>query len=123
MPKSLPWPVFALAALAAAATTATLHYRRVHAGAAASKTADNASAPFVQAVTRGNGFFEKGDADQAIAQYTEALKFSPANTDALLNLANACLLAVTGVISVYPFSPKWTPGSLELTALDRKSVV
>jgi len=93
MPKSLPWPVFALAALAAAATTATLHYRHTHEGMVASHGANDASAAFVQAVTRGNGFFEKGDADQAIAQYTEALKLSPANTDALLNLANAYLLA------------------------------
>jgi len=92
MPKRL-WPAFVLAAIVAAATTVIVHRERVtHPGATTTEVGQTSSA-FVQAVTRGNGFFEKGDADQAITQYTEALTLSPANTDALLNLANAYLLA------------------------------
>lgn len=93
MPKRQLWPALALAALAAAATTVIVHRElRVHPSATGTETSRTSSA-FVQAVTRGNGFLEKGDADQAIAQYTEALRLSPANTDALLNLANAYLIA------------------------------
>ena len=103
MPKRPFRSVLVLAPVAVAAVIGVTLQRRHHAASAStesaasnasiSPTASSTSAVFVQAVTRGNGFFEKGDADQAIAHYTEALRFSPANTDALLNLANALLLA------------------------------
>ncbi|MEY4918556.1 MAG: hypothetical protein RL616_2469, partial [Verrucomicrobiota bacterium] len=58
------------------------------------KPADQkATDSFTQLMTRGNGFFEKGDATNAIATYLEAVKLAPENLDARLNLANACLLA------------------------------
>ncbi len=58
------------------------------------KPADHKAADgFMQLMTRGNGFFEKGDATNAIATYLEAVKLAPENLDAHLNLANACLLA------------------------------
>ena len=49
--------------------------------------------PFTQLMTRGNGFFEKGDVTNAIATYLEAVKLAPESLDARLNLANAYLLA------------------------------
>jgi Flp pilus assembly protein TadD len=48
---------------------------------------------FTRLMTRGNGFFEKGDATNAIATYSEAVRLAPENLDARLNLANAYLLA------------------------------
>ncbi len=56
---------------------------------AGQKVADS----FTQLMTRGNGFFEKGDATNAIATYLEAVKLAPESLDAHLNLVNACLLA------------------------------
>jgi tetratricopeptide (TPR) repeat protein len=53
------------------------------------KSADS----FNQLMTRGNGFFEKGDATNAIAVYKTAVTAAPENLDARLNLANAYLLA------------------------------
>ena len=46
-----------------------------------------------QLMTRGNGFFEKGDATNAIGTYLQAIRVSPESLDARLNLANAYLLA------------------------------
>ena len=48
---------------------------------------------FTQLMTRGNGFFEKGDATNAIKTYLEAITVTPGSLDARLNLANAYLLA------------------------------
>src|SRR5438045_2860638 len=48
---------------------------------------------FTQLMTRGNGFFEKGDTTNAIATYLKAVTLSPESFDARLNLANAYLLA------------------------------
>jgi Flp pilus assembly protein TadD len=44
-------------------------------------------------MSKGNGYLEKGDATNAIAVYSELVKFAPENLDARLNLANAFLLA------------------------------
>ena len=53
------------------------------------KPADQKAADqFTQLMTRGNGFFEKGDATNAIAAYQEAVKLAPERLDARLNLAN-----------------------------------
>src|SRR5688572_15188799 len=49
--------------------------------------------PFTQLMTRGNGFYEKGDVTNAIATYLEATTMAPESLDARLNLANAYLLA------------------------------
>ncbi len=51
---------------------------------------------FTRLMTRGNGYLEKGDATNAIAVYQQVVKMAPANLDARLNLANACLLAGDG---------------------------
>lgn len=48
---------------------------------------------FTQLMTRGNGFFEKGELTNAITTYLEAVKLAPESLDARLNLANAYLLA------------------------------
>ena len=48
---------------------------------------------FTQLMTRGNGFFEKGDVTNAINTYLEATTRAPESLDARLNLANAYLLA------------------------------
>src|SRR6266446_4237312 len=48
---------------------------------------------FTQLMTRGNGFFEKGDVTNAIAIYLKATTVAPESLDARLNLANAYLLA------------------------------
>jgi tetratricopeptide (TPR) repeat protein len=48
---------------------------------------------FTQLMTRGNGFFDKGDVTNAIAAYLNAITLSPESLDARLNLANAYLLA------------------------------
>ncbi len=48
---------------------------------------------FTQLMTRGNGFFEKGDVTNAVAAYLEATTLAPESLDARLNLANAYLLA------------------------------
>ena len=48
---------------------------------------------FTRLMSRGNGYLEKGDATNAIAAYLQVVKLAPANLDARLNLANACLLA------------------------------
>src|SRR3954453_5957987 len=48
---------------------------------------------FTQLMTRGNGFYEKGDATNAIVTYQEAIAVAPESLDARLNLANAYLLA------------------------------
>ncbi len=48
---------------------------------------------FTQLMTRGNGYFEKGDVTNAIAAYLEAVKLAPESLDARLNFANASLLA------------------------------
>ena len=58
------------------------------------KPADRKAADsFTQLMTRGNGFFEKGESTNAIAAYQAAVKLAPESLDARLNLANACLLA------------------------------
>ena len=57
--------------------------------ACSKKSAD----PFTQLMTRGNGFYEKGDVTNAIATYLEATTIAPESLDARLNLANAYLLA------------------------------
>src|SRR6266403_1791353 len=46
-----------------------------------------------QLITRGNGFFEKGDFTNAITTYLDAIKVAPESLDARLNLANAYLSA------------------------------
>ena len=46
---------------------------------------------FTRLMTRGNGFLEKGDATNAIAVYSEAVKLAPESLDVRLNLANAYL--------------------------------
>src|SRR5260221_13600591 len=48
---------------------------------------------FTQLMTRGNGFFEKGEATHAITTYLKAIAIAPESLDAWLNLANAYLLA------------------------------
>jgi tetratricopeptide (TPR) repeat protein len=48
---------------------------------------------FTRLMTRGNGLLESGDATNAIATFSEAVKLAPENLDARLNLANAFLLA------------------------------
>lgn len=48
---------------------------------------------FEQAMTRGQGFLEKGDATNAITAYAAAVSLAPESMDAHLNLANAYLLA------------------------------
>ncbi len=48
---------------------------------------------FTRLMTRGNGFLERGDATNAIANYLQVVKLAPENLDARLNLANAYLLA------------------------------
>src|SRR5436190_20169222 len=48
---------------------------------------------FTQLMTRGNGFFEKGDPTNAITTYLKAMTLAPENLDARLNLANAYLSA------------------------------
>ena len=48
---------------------------------------------FTQLMTRGNGFFEKGDVTNAITTYLKATVLAPESLDARLNLANAYLLA------------------------------
>src|SRR5258708_3396941 len=48
---------------------------------------------FAELMTRGNGFFEKGDATNAITTYLKAVAIAPESLDARLNLANAYLLA------------------------------
>ena len=48
---------------------------------------------FTQLMTRGNGFFEKGDVTNAIATYLKATTTVPESLEARLNLVNAYLLA------------------------------
>src|SRR5258706_3182907 len=57
--------------------------------ACSKKSADQ----FTQLMTRGNGFFEKGDTTNAITTYLKAITLAPESLDARLNLANAYLLA------------------------------
>ena len=57
---------------------------------ACSKKSDSS---FTQLMTRGNGFFEKGDSTNAILAYKKAIAAGPESLDARLNLANAYLLA------------------------------
>src|SRR5258708_29935441 len=57
--------------------------------ACSKKSADQ----FTQLMTRGNGFFEKGDTTNAITTYLKAIILAPESLDARLNLANAYLLA------------------------------
>jgi len=57
--------------------------------ACSKKSADQ----FTQLMTRGNGFFEKGNVTNAIASYLQATTAAPESLDARLNLANAYLLA------------------------------
>ncbi len=47
---------------------------------------------YVRLMTRGSGYLEKGDATNAVAIYSKALKLAPENLDVRLNLANAYLL-------------------------------
>ena len=49
------------------------------------------SIAFTRLMSRGNGMLDKGDADGAIAVYSDALRLSPGSTDVRLNLANAYL--------------------------------
>src|SRR5262245_40877869 len=48
---------------------------------------------FTQLMTRGNGFFEKGDPTNAVSIYLKAMTLAPDNLDVRLNLANAYLSA------------------------------
>src|SRR5262249_42773256 len=48
---------------------------------------------FTQLMTRGNGFFEKGDPTNALKTYLKAITVARENLDARLNLANAYLSA------------------------------
>jgi tetratricopeptide (TPR) repeat protein len=66
-----------------------LFFLMVSIPACSKKSAD----PFTQLMTRGNGFYEKGDGTNAIATYLEAARLAPESLDVRLNLANAYLLA------------------------------
>src|SRR5258708_30977728 len=48
---------------------------------------------FTHLTAVGKGYLEKGDATNAIAAYSQVVKFAPESPDARLNLANAYLLA------------------------------
>lgn len=48
---------------------------------------------FAQAMTRGQGFLQRGDAGSAITQYSEAVGLLPESLEANLNLASSHLLA------------------------------
>ena len=48
---------------------------------------------FTRLMTRGNAYLDQGDATNAVAAYSQAVKLAPDNLDARLNLANSCLLA------------------------------
>ncbi|HEV2394185.1 MAG TPA: FG-GAP-like repeat-containing protein [Verrucomicrobiae bacterium] len=48
--------------------------------------------PFIRSMTMGQGYFEKGDAADAITAYQRAVKLAPESLYAHLNLANAYLL-------------------------------
>src|SRR6266853_5876260 len=51
------------------------------------------SDPFERLMARGADYLEKGDATNAVATYSEAVKLVPESLNARLNLANAYLLA------------------------------
>src|SRR6266436_8030994 len=51
------------------------------------------SDPFERLMARGAGYFEKGDATNAVATYSQAVRLVPESLNARLNLANAYLLA------------------------------
>src|SRR6266581_4289141 len=48
---------------------------------------------FVRLTNAGKNYFDKSEADKAIASFQQALKLNPAHPDAHLNLANAYFLA------------------------------
>ena len=48
---------------------------------------------FARMMNTGKGYFEQGDAAKAIDSFQRAVALQPIHPDALLNLANACLLA------------------------------
>src|SRR5882724_8020046 len=55
---------------------------------------------FTRLMTRGNGFFEKGDATNAITTYLKAIALAPESLDGRLNLANAYLLAADPINAI-----------------------
>lgn len=57
---------------------------------AASSSSDDA---FLQLSNSGRNYYERGDAERAVTFFTQALQLQPANIDAILNLANALLVA------------------------------
>jgi tetratricopeptide (TPR) repeat protein len=48
---------------------------------------------FIRLTNTGKNYYDQGQADKAVAAFEQALKLNPTHPDALLNLANACLLA------------------------------
>lgn len=58
-----------------------------------SGTAATAEDAFLKLSNSGRNYYERGEAEKAVKLFEEALKLQPSNLDALLNLANALLLA------------------------------
>ena len=48
---------------------------------------------FARLMNTGKGYYEQGQAVKAIEAFQKAVSLQPTHPDALLNLANACLLA------------------------------
>ena len=84
MQKRLFWVVIALGLVIVAAD----NWLRVPGGGPADQ--------FARLMTVGKGYWEKGDATNAIASYTAAAALAPDNLDPILNLANVRLLAGDG---------------------------
>lgn len=80
--RRILWAILALA-LVGALVAGFVLFRRT----------SGAKDQFTQAMTLGQGFLEKGDATNAVAQYSDAVRLAPEHIDARLNLASACLLA------------------------------
>src|SRR6185437_10975013 len=51
---------------------------------------------FARLMNTGKGYYEQGEAARAIDAFQKAVALQPTHPDALLNLANACLLADQG---------------------------
>src|SRR5882762_2512634 len=48
---------------------------------------------FASLMNTGKGYYEQGEAAKAVEAFQKAVSLQPTHPDALLNLANACLLA------------------------------
>lgn len=97
--SSLVWTLLIIAAAAGAwlllgRQTTTSH--TTSPSGIASGSSEPAATPedrFLQALNRGKSAFEKGAAEEAVAEFKKAVDLFPTHPDARLNLANALLLA------------------------------